>query len=76
MGLGNQFTTFMKARIFCEREVPPGRQFAGTVDFQYNEISELKYCIKLLHVLFPAFQYMLKRSMSLSIRPDYDATKL
>jgi hypothetical protein len=37
---GNQFTTFMKARIFCEREVPPGRQFAGTVDFQYNEISE------------------------------------
>ena len=42
-GLGNHFTTFMKARIFCEREVPPGRQFAGTVDFQYNEISESGY---------------------------------
>lgn len=43
---GNQFTTFMKARIFCEREVPPGRQFAGTVDFQYNEISESDYQLK------------------------------
>ena len=41
MGLGNHFTTFMKARIFCEREVPPGRQFAGSVDYNYNEISEL-----------------------------------
>ena len=39
-GLGNHFTTFMKARIFCEREVPPGRQFAGSVDYNYNEISE------------------------------------
>ena len=31
---------FMKARIFCKREVPPGRQFASTVDFQYQAI----YC--------------------------------
>ena len=42
LSLGDHFTTFMKARIFCEREVPPGRQFAGTVDYQYNEISEFE----------------------------------
>lgn len=30
----------MKARIFCEREVPPGRQFNGAVDYHYNEIRK------------------------------------
>ena len=39
-GTSGRFTTFIKARIFCEREVPPGRQFVGTIDYQYNEISK------------------------------------
>ena len=35
----------MKARIFCEREVPPGRQFNGAVDYHYNEIRKLMLTI-------------------------------
>ena len=34
------FTTYMKARIYCEREVPSGREFVGALDYQYNDISE------------------------------------
>ena len=35
------FTTYMKARIFCEREKPSGLEFiTGTLDYQYNSISE------------------------------------
>jgi len=34
------FTTYMKARIYCEREVPTGREFTDSLDYQYNEISE------------------------------------
>lgn len=38
--MDGRFSTFVKARIFCEREVPPGRQFVGTIDYQYNEICK------------------------------------
>ena len=34
------FTTYMKARIYCERDKPSGREFTGTLDYQYNSISE------------------------------------
>ena len=34
------FTTYMKARIYCEREVPSGREFVGALDYQYNDMSE------------------------------------
>ena len=34
------FTTYLKARIYCEREVPPGREYTGALDYQYNEMSE------------------------------------
>ena len=36
------FTTYLKARIYCEREVPTGREFVGALDFQYNDISKQK----------------------------------
>ena len=36
----NYFTTYMKARIFCERDKPSGLEFTGTLDYQYNSISE------------------------------------
>ena len=39
-GINGHFSTYMKARIFCEREVPPGRQFNGAVDYHYNEIRK------------------------------------
>ena len=39
-GIDGRFSTYIKARIFCEREVPPGVLFAGITDFQYNEISK------------------------------------
>ena len=42
------FSTYMKARIFCEREVPPGRQFNGAVDYHYNEIRKLVNNIMIL----------------------------
>ena len=40
---GNYFNTYMKARIFCEREVPSdsSTQFVGAIDYQYNIISTL-----------------------------------
>ena len=44
----------MKARIFCEREVPEGRQFYGAIDYQYNEIRKLvvdKFCTFLSPVI-------------------------
>ena len=34
------FTTYMKARIYCEREVPSGREFVGALEYQYNDMSE------------------------------------
>ena len=34
------FNTYMKARIFCERDKPSGREFTSTLDYQYNSISE------------------------------------
>ena len=41
------FTTYMKARIYCEREVPSGREFVGALDYQYNDISEYTKCLLL-----------------------------
>ena len=35
------FNTYMKARIFCERDKPSGRASTSTLDYQYNSISEL-----------------------------------
>ena len=37
------FNSYMKARIFCEREVPSesSTQFVGAIDYQYNIISML-----------------------------------
>ena len=35
------FNTFMKARIFCERNKPSGRASTNTLDYKYNSISEL-----------------------------------
>jgi len=37
------FTTYLKARIYCEREVPTGREFVGALDYQYNDISKQKF---------------------------------
>ena len=40
-GVGSSsFTTFLKARIFCQKERPSGRNFSGTLDYQYNSICE------------------------------------
>ncbi len=36
----HHFVTYMKARIFCEIEVPNEREFSGDIKYQYNEISE------------------------------------
>jgi len=38
---GNYFNTYVKARIFCEREVPSqsSTEFVGAIDYQYNIIS-------------------------------------
>ena len=36
----SHFTTYLKARIYCEREVPTGREFVGALDYQYNDISK------------------------------------
>jgi len=35
------FTTYMKARIFCEREVPSesNTRYVGAIDYQYNVMS-------------------------------------
>ena len=35
------FTTYMKARIFCEREVPSesNTKYVGAIDYQYNVMS-------------------------------------
>ena len=33
------FTTFMKARIFCERHKPSSLEFTATLDYIYNSIS-------------------------------------
>ena len=30
----------MKARIYCENKVPTGREYVGSLDYQYNYISE------------------------------------
>ena len=51
------FTTYMKARIFCEREVPPGREYVGAIDYKYNVIREypllqtLFYRMKVLRIM-------------------------
>ena len=37
------FTSYMKARIFCEREMPPGTQFVGAQDFKYNEMCKYSF---------------------------------
>ena len=44
---GNYFNTYMKARIFCEREVPSdsSTQFVGAIDYQYNIISTYAACV-------------------------------
>ena len=42
MGGARHFTTYLKARIYCEREVPTGREFVGALDYQYNDISKQK----------------------------------
>ena len=34
------FTTYMKARIFCERQLETGDQFDGGIKYLYNELSE------------------------------------
>ena len=34
------FTTYMKARIFCTRKVPMGRDNVGSIDYEYNNMSE------------------------------------
>ena len=39
-GMDKHFTTFMKARIYCQLKLPTGREFAGAIDYQYNEISK------------------------------------
>lgn len=41
-GGARYFTSFLKARIFCVREVPPGRQFVGAVEYQFNVLSKSK----------------------------------
>ena len=45
------FTSFMKARIFCEREMPPGTQFVGAQDFKYDEMCKLHVTVTLHLVL-------------------------
>ena len=39
------FSTFIKARIFCERDKPSGRASISTLDYKYNSISELCSCL-------------------------------
>ena len=34
------FTTYMKARIFCERQLEAGDQFEAGLEFLYNELSK------------------------------------
>ena len=41
--MDGHFSTYMKARIYCEREVPPGRQFIGSLDYQYNNIESVAF---------------------------------
>ena len=48
-GVSGQFSTYIKARILCERDIPPGRQFVGTTNYQYNEISKYT-CIVILEI--------------------------
>ena len=47
---GNYFNSYMKARIFCEREVPSqsSTEFVGAIDYQYNIISTLYAMVVLL----------------------------
>ena len=39
-GGAKYFTTFMKARIFCERKKPSSLEFTATLDYIYNSISK------------------------------------
>ena len=39
------FTTFMKARIFCERHKPSSLEFTATLDYTYNSISKISLII-------------------------------
>jgi hypothetical protein len=42
-GGAKYFTTFMKARIFCQRDKPSGLQFTGTLDYIYNSITSFTF---------------------------------
>ena len=39
------FSTFMKARIFCEQDKPSGRASISTLDYKYNSISEFCFSV-------------------------------
>lgn len=42
-GGARYFTTYMKARIFCERDKPSSLEFTATIDYIYNSISKYTY---------------------------------
>ena len=44
------FTTFMKARIFCERSKPPSFDSIHTLDYEYNSISESNTLLSIVRV--------------------------
>ncbi len=39
--MAHHFTSYIKARIYCERTVQPGREFFGSIAYQYNDMSKL-----------------------------------
>ncbi len=41
-GGARHFTSYIKARIYCERTVQPGREFFGSIAYQYNDMSMLR----------------------------------
>lgn len=42
-GVDGHFSTFIKARIFCNKKVPVTREFNGALDYQYSSIDSLVF---------------------------------
>lgn len=39
-GVNGVFSTFIKSRIYCTRRTEITREFRGSLDYEYNEISK------------------------------------
>ena len=52
------FNTYVKARIFCEKQKPATRDYINTLDFDYNSISEATVYIAVSLTVCPSMYFV------------------